>query len=115
MNSAPGEHRDNTFLNIPKGMLAMHTSNLFGEVEDAVRFDAIGDALHRAQINYTIEFSGDRKTRTIFIEEGNKTKGLEAVSRVANGTEVTPNAGDDMRFIRHACRKDVTTTLAEAA
>lgn len=113
MNTA--EYPDNTLLTIPKGMVAMHTSNLYGEIEDAVRFDAIGDALSRASILYRVEFSADKRTRTIFIEEGSKAEGLAAVSRVTTGTEVTPDPRNDMRFMRHACRREVATVLAEAA
>lgn len=113
--NTPLEYPDNSLLTIPQGMVAMHTSNLYGEIEDAVRFDAIGDALNRAGILYRVEFSADRKTRTIFIEEGHKSEGLAAVNRVMTGTEVTPDPRNDMRHIRHAARREVTETLAEAA
>lgn len=109
------ERPGSTILTIPQGMVAMHTANLYGEIEDAVQFDAIGDALSRASILYRIEFSADRKTRTIFIDEGHKSEGLAAVNRVMTGTEVLPDPRNDARYVIRAARRDVADALAEAA
>ncbi len=110
------QHQDNTLLdipntNIPNGMAAIHTSSLHGDLKEVLHFDAIGDALHRRGISYRIEFSRDRSTRTIFVQGGDKARGLEAANRVANGSEVTTDRQDD---IRDRYNKKIASVLANA-